>query len=222
MLKTIISKLPKPLRALAVRFDNSPIAAIEPLADFLQTRSAYVAQTSLYGYLKTRMGTSFRQYFEDDVFSRSIRIAAIKVFLSCLADLTIFAVGLVVADEETSIGPEEAAELACSCFDRAMRRTLDDTDYEHVPKDAVEDFRLRAARTDWYLAAEGENAFAGSARDLVMFAPVIDEFKERDGSIVANSIRFRWQDVRRQLRKRLDAKGVAVAWSEAPQLGDQP
>ena len=88
MLKSLISKLPNPLRSLAVRFDSSPIANSDQLTDFLQTRSAYVAQTSLYGYLKTRMGTSFRQYFEDDAFSQSIRVAAIKVYESCLADLT--------------------------------------------------------------------------------------------------------------------------------------
>ena len=112
MLKLLISKMPKPLKALAVRFDNSPIIEVEQLSDFLQTRSAYVAQTSLYGYLKTRMGTSFRQYFEDDAFSQSIRIAAIKVYESCLADLTIFAVGLIATDERSSIGIPGATALA--------------------------------------------------------------------------------------------------------------
>ena len=89
---------------------------------------------------------------------------------------------------------------------------LDGNDWAHVAEDATEKFRLRVESTDWDKAAQGENAFGGSARDLVRYAPVVDEFKELDGAIVANSIRFRWQDVRRQLRKRLDAEGLSDDW----------
>ena len=39
-------------------------------------------------------------------------------------------------------------------------------------------------------------------------APVVDELKEFDEPIVLNSVRFRWQEVRRELRKALDAEAV--------------
>ena len=39
---------------LGKRAKNQPIGDIETLRVFLQTRSSHVAQTSLYGYLRTR------------------------------------------------------------------------------------------------------------------------------------------------------------------------
>ena len=76
MLKKFAEMLPNPLKALAIRFDKSPIDSVDGLAEFARTRSSYVAQTSLYGYLKARMGTRFPVYFEDEVFSVSIRAAS--------------------------------------------------------------------------------------------------------------------------------------------------
>ena len=58
----------------------------------------------------------------------------------------------------------------------------------------------------------GEAAFAGSIDDLIRNAPVVDEFKALDAPIVRNSIRFRWRDVREELRRRLDAAAVAADW----------
>ena len=73
-----------------------------------------------------------------------------------------------------------------------MRRALDGADAEHIPSDAFENFRLRAERIDWHLAAQYENAFFGSAQDLIKYAPVANEFKDLDTPVVSNSIRFRW------------------------------
>jgi len=56
-------------RAFAERFDRGPIENVESMTRFARTRAAYVAQTSMFGYLKTRMGTSFQRHFEDDEFS---------------------------------------------------------------------------------------------------------------------------------------------------------
>jgi len=61
-------------------------------------------------------------------------------------------------------------------------------------------------------AAAGEAAFAGSVADLIRFAPVVDEFKMLDGKFVANSIRFRWRDVREQFRRRADAAAIVADW----------
>ena len=74
------------------------------------------------------------------------------------------------------------------------------------------DERLNA--TLWPNAAIGEAAFDGSVKDLIRFAPVVDEFKALDEEIVTNSIRFRWLDVKQQLKKRLNAAGVASDWHE--------
>ena len=212
MLHSIAGLLPGPLKALAERFDRRPIDSVEMLTHFVQTRSAYVAQTALYGYLKTRMGTRYRDLFQDAVFSQSIRQSAMKVFVSSLGDLTVFSVA--VAKEHGRLGNDEAAEMARHCFDDAMERVLREEDPALVPRDVAADLHARLAKVRWREAAQGENAFAGSARDLVRFAPVVDEFKELDSEIVTNSIRFRWRDVREQYRKRVDANTLCSSWRQ--------
>ena len=191
------------------RFERHRLDTPDRLADFLRTRSSYVAQTALYGYLKTRMGTSYRNYFEDDTFSASIRTAAQKLFLSCLADLTIFAAAL--SERDGALPRGGAVALALRCFRQAAEHSLSEAGAGPVPADTLEQFALRVRAIDWAAAAEGRHAFAGSEADLVRFAPVIDEYKELDREIVTNSIRFRWRDVRDQLRRRLDAPALGGA-----------
>ena len=191
------------------RFERHKLDTPDALAGFLRSRSSYVAQTALYGYLKTRMGTSYRNYFEDDTFSASIRVAVVKLFLSCLADLTVFAAAL--SERGGSLPPGGAAALASRCFRQAAERGLADAGAGPVPAETLEAFRLRVEAIDWAAAAEGRRAFAGSEADLIRFAPVIDEYKALDREIVTNSIRFRWRDVRDQLRRRLDAPAMGGA-----------
>jgi len=210
MLAAFVSLLPKPLKALAIRFDRSPIDSVEALTEFVRTRASYVAQTSLYGYLKTRMGTRFPEFFKDEVFSSSIRIAATKLFVSCLGDLTVYAVAIAARDGR--LEAHEAAALARRVFKNGMERGLADQPPEAIPDDAVTDFQSRTADTYWANAAQGIEAFAGSEKDIIRFAPVVDEFKELDREIVSNSIRYRWRDIREQLRKRIDAEGVCGDW----------
>nr|MBA3323896.1 hypothetical protein [Paracoccaceae bacterium] len=64
----------------------------------------------------------------------------------------------------------------------------------------------------WAGAAHGMEVFAGSAEDVIRFAPVSDQFKALDHEIVRNSIRFRWIDVREQLGRRLDPPPVCADW----------
>ena len=88
-------------RIFGVRFDKSPIQTLDSLVEFIQSRAAYVAQTALYGYLKTRMGTRFRVIFEDDEFAPSINNAKWSTYGACLSDLTVFAAATVGAEERT-------------------------------------------------------------------------------------------------------------------------
>ena len=210
MLRKLLEMLPKPYRVLAIRFDKSPIDTVDKLAEFVRTRSSYVAQTSMFGYLKARMGTRFPQFFEDDVFSRSIRLASAKLFISCLGDMTIFAVAY--ATKDGPLGENETNHLANHCFELGMERTLDDLDPAALLGSMETDFRVRTRNTDWAAALDPSHTFAGSERDIVRFAPVIDEFKHHDREIVGYSIRYRWRDVREQLRRRVDGAGVVDDW----------
>lgn len=196
--------------ALSERLHPKPVDSVEALAEFCRTRSAYIAQTSLFGYLKTRMGTQFRDIFVDDTFSAVIRGASVRLMASCLSDLTIFAVATL--HKSHALEAEAARALAVRCFDRALADGVPKGEFEDVSASAPKDFRKRVAKTDWTADAEGPAAFAGSEGDLIRFAPVVDEFKKDDAEIVSNSIRYRWRDVREQFRKRLDAEAVLNDW----------
>jgi hypothetical protein len=194
------------------RIDRRPIASVERLVDFNQMRAAYVAQTSLYGYLKTRMGTKYVALFQDDTFAASIDQAKWPVFASCLADLTVFSCALL--HRNGHLDRDASAGLAIHCFRRAVEQTFPLEVGDGVGVPAIEAFQSRALLTDWHDAAESDNAFGRSPADLIAHAPVIDEFKALDSEIVMNSMRFRWRDVREQLRRRLDTAAVSDEWSK--------
>lgn len=183
------------------RFRRKPLTSEIELSEFLATRSAYIAQTSLFGYLKTRMGTQFRNYFEDDEFSKVIHNSSALIYVSCLSDLTVFSVGLLA--ERNDLSESELHRIATRLFASALQQGVTDSDRQVLPSNAVMEFEERLKGVIWTVASKGENAFAGSVNDLLRYAPVVDEFKELDREIVRNSIRFRWQDVRSQLRRRL-------------------
>lgn len=207
----VISKL---IESLTFSRRKAPVDSVASLIEFIETRAVFVAQTSLYGYLKTRMGTRYRDFFEDETYSRSIRVAAVKVAAGAISDLTIFAVAVLA--EAGKLSRADAVRLALHCHGTAIRHAFSGDDKLHIPADAEATFALRAGATDWAFAADGENAFAGSPEDLVRYAPVIDEFKDLDREIVTNSIRFRWVEVRDQYRKLLQVEPVLAEWAHGP------
>ncbi len=86
-----------------------------------------------------------------------------------------------------------------------------------VRAEIVERFEARIKQTHWANAAIGENAFTFSPKALLDSAPIADELKAQDAEIVTNSIRFRWRDVREQLRKRIDRDAICAEWRAAEQ-----
>jgi hypothetical protein len=99
-----------------------------------------------------------------------------------------------------------------------------------VPAEAGAEFpehaarvRARIALCDWSAVADDESAFTESPAALVRYAPVTDELRQLDEGIVKNSVRFRWQEIRRELRETLDAARVLTEGSSearAPALAD--
>ena len=100
--------------------ETGPIDSAAALEAFVATRSAFVAQKTLYGYVKTRMGTRYVAMFEDKAMIASLNIAKMHVFAACLSDLSIYAVATVAYghavpnDIERGVG----AALLCGGFAR--------------------------------------------------------------------------------------------------------
>ena len=176
----------------------------DSLAIFLNTRASHVAQTSLYGYLRTRAGTRFPEMFENPDILTSINIAKWHIWLACLSDLTIFTGHHLHQSGEID---ESALE---ELMNTALKQVLDETG---TPEEAGADFApatekviQRIATCDWKLEHDDDTVFSQSPEALFYWAPIADELKELDESIVKNSIRYRWIEIRRSLRKLLDCK----------------
>ena len=176
---------------------------------FLESRASFIAQTSLYGYLRTRAGMRYPELFHDDPFVASINIAKWHVWLACLSDLAIYAGGLIA--HRSHAPAADVAGLINECVEAILAET-------GVPADAGEEFaahagrvRARIALCDWAAVQDDDSPFAESPMTLVRWAPIVDDLKRLDEAIVLNSVRFRWQEVRRDLRRDLNAASVLAS-----------
>ena len=61
-------------------FRKKKIKNIEDLKLFIQKKSAWVSQVTLYNYLKTRMGQSGYYMFDDEIFLSSINKAKWNIY----------------------------------------------------------------------------------------------------------------------------------------------
>ena len=210
MLNRFQSLLSAVIRVFRIRFDKSSIDSVGPFVEFIHTRSAYVAQTSLYGYLKTRMGRDYVKIFKDEKFAPSLNTAKWQVYAACLSDLTVYAVA-----RSGRAQPDEYAEFALHCHERCVRQTFAGSIAEGMRTQTLRDFRDRCDSLIWANAGIGAGAFTKSPEALADCSPVSDEFRRLDREIVMNSVRFRWNDIRGQLEKRLDGESVWRSWRAA-------
>ncbi len=192
--------------------DNAAIDGVAVLEEFVASRSAYVAQKTLYGYVKTRMGIRYPAMFEDAKIIASLNIAKVHVFAACLSDLTIYATALVLP----GAGGETCATLARQCYAAGLDANTGGAPPEFSAQAQIDDFERRLALTDWRERARQPEIFSESPRALVRWAPIADKLKKLDSEVVENSVKFTWRDIRLQLGKRLDAAAVAADWARRP------
>ena len=215
----IRSFLPEFFARLKIRRDSGPIDTIGGVCRFVSTRSAFVAQKTLYGYLKTRMGTRYPAMFEDDVFVASIDIAKMHIFAACLSDLAVYAASRALQDDRDAIAH---AVLAESCFNAGLADNEDQA--LRVAAFSVEEakaaFARRLAFADWQAAPQGPALFTASPAALVEWAPIAPELKRHDTEIIENSIRFTWREVRQQFERRIDGGSVAAELNSLRQPGN--
>lgn len=192
-MKQILETIQTLLSRMSVFKTPDPVRSCADFEYFLATRSAFIAQKTLYGYVKTRMGMQYPTLFKDDVFIASINIAKWQVYASCLSDLSIF----MAARVYTKTGDaKEASSVALESFNAVIKDRFANPEFAGNIHELLEAFERRLALVDWNYCIEGEGAFKESPVALIRWAPIEDQLKKYDTEIVRNSIRFQWQRVR--------------------------
>jgi hypothetical protein len=186
-----------------------PVTDPASLRRFVETRSSYIAQTSLYGYLRTRAGMRYPELFHDDPFVVSINIAKWHMWLACVSDLSVYA-GTLLERGKSNPGVDVGPFMV-----EMVEAILQDTG---VPEEADQEFpqhadrvRARLRQHDWRSPTDDAGLFSESPRALVRYAPIVEELKKLDDEIVTNSVRFHWHEVCREFRNHLDADAVLAA-----------
>lgn len=202
------SRIAERLRRLLGRHRDAPVRDAAALAEFLRTRASYVAQMTLYGYLRTRAGARFPELFDDERFVASMNVAKWQVWLACLSDLAAYAGGLL---RRAGAGEAQTAALMRALLERILEETGSPEEAGPQFGAHAERVRGRIASCDWSTQADDESAFTESPAALVYWAPVVEDLKALDEEIVRNSVRFRWNEIRQQLRAALDAPAVLAS-----------
>ena len=180
-----------PIKKITGKFKS--IRSNEDLKDFVQARSAHVTQTTLYGYLKTRMGHKFTLMVEDEIFSKSINLAKWNIYMVALADCAFYVFSYLIT--EKNLKENNCKDIYLNIIEDEKKNGLSDEIYEKS-KSA---FLKRLEDVDfkkYYL----ENAFQESGLALYNWSPIADELKVLDKEIVLNSIKLKWNIVENEFK----------------------
>ena len=170
------------------------IKSKEDLQKFIQQRSAHVTQTTLYGYLKTRIGVKYTAMVEDEVFSKSINIAKWNIYMIAIADCTFYTFSYLIS--EKNLKDNDCKEIYLDIIEREKKNGLSDDIYLKAKKE----FLNRYEKIDfhkYYL----NKPFQESCLALYNWAPIADELKILDKEIVLNSMRLKWNLKKDEFKK---------------------
>ena len=176
---------------------KSKLRNLDDLKKFIQQKSAWVTQVTLYNYLKTRMGTRYVLHFENDEFMKSVNLAKWNIYAVALQDLTFFTFSYLKVNFNY-LDLDKAKEI--------FLKILDDEITNKMPLDIVEvskkDFLNRLENINWENYYK-DLPFNPSALSLYKWAPIADELKTLDRKIVLNSVILKWDVVKKEFSERL-------------------
>ena len=172
-----------PIKKITSKFGS--IKTKEELQNFVQERSAHVTQTTLYGYLKTRIGTRFRLMIEDEKYAESVNIAKWNIYVTALSDLTFYVFSYLI--DKKNLKENNAEEIFLNIINDELKNGLDKKIYENAKKD----FNSRSSTINWN-KFHLEKPFKKSGLALYNWSPIADELKVLDREIVLNSIMLKW------------------------------
>ena len=172
-----------PIKRITNKF--STINSKEDLQNFVQERSAHVTQTTLYGYLKTRIGTRYQLMLDDEKYSKSVNIAKWNIYMAALSDLTLYVFSYLM--DQKKLKQNDAEEIFINILHNELKNGLS----EELLSNTKKEFSLRIKTIEWnkfYL----EKPFKNSGLALYDWSPIADDLKVLDKEIVLNSIMLKW------------------------------
>ncbi len=171
------------------------IKNIEDLKEFIQKKSSWISQVTLYGYLKTRMGTKYVLHFDDEIFLSSINKAKWNIYSIALQDLTFYTLSYLNAYynyNETS----KASEI----YEEIINNEITNGMPEEVALKGKEKFKERLQKINWKEYYKSW-PFNESALALYEWAPIAEELKTLDRKIVLNSMILKWENIQEEFIK---------------------
>ena len=174
------------------------IKNLNELENFIQTKSAWVTQVTLYSYLKTRMGTKYVLHFDNDVFMSSVNLAKWNIYFVALQDLTFFTFSYLKVNFNYQ-DINQAKEI--------FYKILDDETSNKMPLEIIDeakktfDERLENINFDTYF---NDLPFNPSALSLYKWAPISEELKTLDRKIVLNSMILKWDIIKKEIESLIE------------------
>ena len=174
------------------------IKNLDELENFIQSKSAWVSQVTLYSYLKTRMGTRYVLHFDNDVFMSSLNTAKWNIYSVALQDLTFFTFSYLKVNFNYQ-DINQSKEI--------FNKILDDEISNKMPLDIVQEskrtFNERLQNLNWETYYK-DLPFNPSALSLYKWAPIAEELKNLDRKIVLNSMILKWDVIKQEFEKLIE------------------
>jgi len=171
------------------------IKNLNDLESFIQKKSAWVSQVTLYSYLKTRMGTKYVLHFDNEELLGSINKAKWNIYSIALQDLAFFSFSYL----NVFFSYQEVNNAK-----KIYENILDDETLNGMPVDIIEKgkktFEERLQKIDWK-THYNSLPFNQSALALYEWAPIADELKTLDRKIVLNSMILKWDNIKKEFEK---------------------
>mgnify|MGYP001450768914 FL=1 len=162
------------------------------LRNFIQKKSAWVSQETLYGYLKTRMGAKYILMFEDEIFLGSINKAKWNIYAIALQDLTFYSLSYL----KNKLNFDYTLKA-----NDIYEEILNDEAKNEMPIEVIESskkkFNERLEKIDWQ-KYHSSLPFNESALALYEWSPIAEELKTLDRKIVLNSMILKWDNIKKE------------------------
>ena len=171
------------------------IKNIDDLTSFIQKKSAWVSQVTLFNYLKTRMGLKYVTLFDDEKFLSSINKAKWNIYSIALQDLIFYTLSYlnVFHNYQETIKAKDI-------YEEILHNEMQNGMPQEVISIAKEKFNERLQKVDWKNYYNSW-PFNESALALYEWAPIADELKTLDRKIVLNSMILKWDNIKDEFQK---------------------